>query len=242
MFIIYATVSSWSCFCWLYRASPSLAAKNIINLFSALTIWWCTCVKSFLVLFGKVVCYDQCILLAELYEHLPCFILYSKAKFAFYYRCFLTSYFCIPVPNNEKDIFFVLILEGLVVTVDIKKDKASGIRAQNFGREGRARVQSLTGLITVSPVLTMRYPVLMLVLWAKSDLMWILKTFGSVSSVTQSCATLCDPMDCSTQGFPVHCQYPEFTQTHVSKNEIWIISSCNEKIFRIFWLFLIYVI
>ena len=58
----------------------------------------------------------------------------------------------------------MLILEGLVVTVDIKKDKASGIRAQNFGREGRARVQSLTGLITVSPVLTMRYPVLMLVL------------------------------------------------------------------------------
>ena len=44
----------------------------------------------------------------------------------------------------------MLILEGLVVTVDIKKDKASGIRAQNFGRERRARVQSLTGLITVT--------------------------------------------------------------------------------------------
>ena len=34
-----ATVSSWSCFCWLYRASPSLAAKNIINLISVLTVW-----------------------------------------------------------------------------------------------------------------------------------------------------------------------------------------------------------
>ena len=31
--MIWATVSSWSCFCWLYRASPSLAAENIINLF-----------------------------------------------------------------------------------------------------------------------------------------------------------------------------------------------------------------
>ena len=31
-FMIWATVSSWSCFCWLYRASPSLAAKNILNL------------------------------------------------------------------------------------------------------------------------------------------------------------------------------------------------------------------
>ena len=28
-FMIWATVSFWSCFCWLYRASPSLAAKNI---------------------------------------------------------------------------------------------------------------------------------------------------------------------------------------------------------------------
>ena len=34
-------------------------------------------------------------------------------------------------------------------------------------------------------------------------------------SVTQSCPTLCDPMDCSTPGFPVHYQLLEFTQTHV---------------------------
>ena len=39
-------------------------------------------------------------------EWLNCFIPYSKAKFAYYPRCFLTSYFCIPVPYNEKDIFF----------------------------------------------------------------------------------------------------------------------------------------
>ena len=44
--MIWATVSSWSCFCWPYRASPSLAAKNIINLISVLTIWWCLCVES----------------------------------------------------------------------------------------------------------------------------------------------------------------------------------------------------
>ena len=40
-FMVWATVSSLSCFCWLYRASPSLAAKNIINLILVLTIWWC---------------------------------------------------------------------------------------------------------------------------------------------------------------------------------------------------------
>ena len=35
------------------------------------------------------------------------------------------------------------------------------------------------------------------------------------SSVTQSCLTHCDPIDCSTPGLPVNHQIPEFTQTHV---------------------------
>ena len=35
------------------------------------------------------------------------------------------------------------------------------------------------------------------------------------SSVTQSCLTLCDPMNRSTPGLPVHHQLPESTQTHV---------------------------
>ena len=35
------------------------------------------------------------------------------------------------------------------------------------------------------------------------------------SSVAQSCPTLCDPMNCSTPGLPVHYQLPEFTQTRV---------------------------
>ena len=55
--MIWATVSSWSCFCWLYRASPSLATKNMINLISVSTIWWCPCVESSLVLLEEGVCY-----------------------------------------------------------------------------------------------------------------------------------------------------------------------------------------
>ena len=39
--------------------------------------------------------------------------------------------------------------------------------------------------------------------------------FSSVSSVAQSCPTLCDPMNRSPPGLPVHHQLPEFTQTHV---------------------------
>ena len=34
-------------------------------------------------------------------------------------------------------------------------------------------------------------------------------------SVAQLCPTLCDPMDCSTSGFPVYHQVPELAQTHV---------------------------
>ena len=50
-----------------------------------------------------------------LLEPLPCFILYSKAKFSCYSRCFLTSSFCIPVPCNEEGhLFGVLFIEGLV--------------------------------------------------------------------------------------------------------------------------------
>ena len=37
------------------------------------------------------------------------------------------------------------------------------------------------------------------------------------SSVAQSCLTLCDPRNCSTPGFPVHHQLPEFTQTHAHR-------------------------
>ena len=37
------------------------------------------------------------------------------------------------------------------------------------------------------------------------------------SSVTQSCPTLCDPMNCSMPGLPVHHQLPEFTQTHIHR-------------------------
>jgi len=38
------------------------------------------------------------------------------------------------------------------------------------------------------------------------------------SSVTQSCPTLCDPMDCSMPSFPIHHQLPDLAQTHA----LWV--------------------
>ena len=53
--------------------------------------------------------------------------------------------------------------------------------------------------------------------------LWQLKSFYffplslQFSSVAQSCPSLCDPMNRSTPGLPVHHQLPEFTQTHVHR-------------------------
>ena len=48
---------------------------------------------------------------------------------------------------------------------------------------------------------------------------WPFHTIHSVqfSSVTQSCPTLCNPMNRSAPGLPVHHQLPEFTQTHIHR-------------------------
>ena len=46
----------------------------------------------------------------------------------------------------------------------------------------------------------------------KTSAGWVIT---SVSPVAQSCLTLCNPLDCSTPGFPVHNQLPELTQTNV---------------------------
>ena len=54
------------------------------------------------------------ILLAKPYYPLPCFILYSNAKFACYSRYFLASYFAFQSPIMKRTSFGVLVLEGLV--------------------------------------------------------------------------------------------------------------------------------
>ena len=66
----------------------------------------------------------------------------------------------------------------------------------DFHAQPSLRITALHGLIT----LLMQLP---------------LYVFYQFSSVTQSCPTLCDPMNHSMPGLPVHHQLPEFTQTHV---------------------------
>ena len=46
---------------------------------------------------------------------------------------------------------------------------------------------------------------------------WLMSNISSVSSVTQSCPTLCNPMNRSTPDLPVHHQLLDFTQTHAHR-------------------------
>ena len=45
----------------------------------------------------------------------------------------------------------------------------------------------------------------------------VMTNLDQIRSVAQSCPTLCNPMNRSTPGLPVHRQLPEFTQTHVHR-------------------------
>ena len=103
-FMIWATVSSQSCFCWLYRASPPLATENIINFISVLMIWWCPCVV-FSCVVGRgcllwPVHFLGKTLLAFALLH---FVLQDQTCLLL--QVSLDLHFCIPVPFNEKDIF-----------------------------------------------------------------------------------------------------------------------------------------
>ena len=113
--MIWATVSSWSCFCWLYRASPSLAAKNIINLILVLTLWWCPCVESSLVLLEEGVCYDQCVLLAKLLISLcPASFCIPRPNLPVTPGVSWLPTFAFHFPIMKTTSFWVLVLKGLV--------------------------------------------------------------------------------------------------------------------------------
>ena len=51
-------------------------------------------------------------------------------------------------------------------------------------------------------------------------------SISQLSSAAQSCLTLCDPMNRSMPGLPVHHKLPEFTQTHAHRVSDAIQPSC----------------
>ena len=80
-----------------------------------------------------------------------------------------------------------------------QKQKCTGDQAQFQGDGGQVDSDATAGLGDVAGLLSVYHN----------------KKQVQLSSVTQLCPTLCDPMNCSTPGLPVHHQLPEFTQTQV---------------------------
>ena len=70
-------------------------------------------------------------------------------------------------------------------------------------------LNGLLSFLTVIPTFTLCLPCY------RVSLCNICSFSAQFSSVTQSCLTLCNPMDCRTPGLPVHHWLPEFTQTYV---------------------------
>ena len=111
--MIWATVSSQSCFCWLYRASPSLASNNITNLILVLTIWWHPRVFSCVVrrdcLLWPVLSLGKTVLAFALFHFVlqgqTCLLLQVSLDFLLLHSCPLWW---------KGHLFLVLVLEGLV--------------------------------------------------------------------------------------------------------------------------------
>ena len=114
--MIWTTISSWSCFCD-YRTSLSSAA-NITNLILVLTILWCSCAKTFLVLLELVIATVLAItsalssensvrvcLLHFVFQGQRCLLLQVSLHFLLLYSSLLWW---------KGHLFLVLVLEGLV--------------------------------------------------------------------------------------------------------------------------------
>jgi len=92
-------------------------------------------------------------------------------------------------------------------------------RASSWPR-GQTQVSSIVGRFFT--IWAMREALYMCIyIWNVDALcniyIYIYISLSQIRSVAQSCPTLCDPMNCSTPGLPVHHQLLEFTQTHVHR-------------------------
>ena len=89
--------------------------KNIINLMSVLTIWWCTSVESSLALLEEGVCYDQHILLAKLCYFFTLLHFVLQDQICLLLKISLIFLLLLSSPQWRKaHLFLVLVLEGLV--------------------------------------------------------------------------------------------------------------------------------
>ena len=128
--MIWVTVSSRSCFCWLSRASPSLDYSQSDFRIDHLTMSMCRAVSCVV---GKGNLLWPARFLGKILLAFACFILYSKAKLACYYR-YLNFLLLHSNPHDKKDIFFFFLVLVLECVVDLHStDQLQLLRYQWLG-------------------------------------------------------------------------------------------------------------
>ena len=127
---------------------------------------------------------------------------------------------CNPPGSSVHGILQTKILDWIVMP---SSRGSSGHRDQTLGQAphipaGRFFSTSTAWEACVFTVEGVKYyRFLYTVLKVRGYLSKILFSSVQFNSVTQSCLTLCDPMNHSSPGLPVHHQLPEFTQTHAHR-------------------------
>ena len=112
--MIWATLSYQSCFCWLFGASSSSAAKNMINLISVLTIWWCPCVESSLMLLEEGIAMTSMFSWQNSVRLYPASFCTPRPNLHVTPGISWLHTFAFQVPIMKRTSFWVLVLEGLV--------------------------------------------------------------------------------------------------------------------------------
>ena len=112
--MIWATVSSWSCFCVLYRASQSSAAKNIISLIPLLILWWCPCVQSSLVLLEEDFFMTSVFSWQNSVSLCPASFCTPRQNLSVTPDISWFPTFACQSPVMQRDLFWVLVLKGLI--------------------------------------------------------------------------------------------------------------------------------
>ena len=112
--MIWATLSYQSCFCWLFGASSSSDAKNIINLISVLTIWWCPCVESSLTLLEEGIAMTSMFSWQNSVRLYPASFCTPRPNLCVTPGVSWLPTFAFQVPIMKMTSFWVLVLEGLV--------------------------------------------------------------------------------------------------------------------------------
>ena len=121
-----------------------------------------------------------------------------------------------PFPRQDhKDLSLIAVVFAKIFYISLGKSKVNPVcfNLCSFSQSQDGNVNFLDSMDGMKRGIVGRVRILEQDLNPGFDIYWSCE----FSSVAQSCPALCDPMNLSTPGLPVHHQLPEFTQIHVHR-------------------------